>query len=247
MNRLIVVLPLLLAMPAALASAGGDGIMLSAPNDVGNVASLQRGARNFVNYCLGCHSAKFVRYNRVATDLGIAESDLAENLMWTAEKPHQTMDVAMPPGDATRWFGRAPPDLSLIARSRGTDWLYTYMKSFYVDADGVFGVNNILLPGASMPNVLWELEGSKSAVFEEVVDADGNRHESFAGFQPLQAGNLSAEEFDHFVVDLVNFLDYIGEPMQLRRQSLGIRVIAYLLVFLLLAFALKKEYWKDVH
>ena len=221
--------------------------MLSAHNDVGNISSLQRGARNFVNYCLGCHSAKFVRYNRVARDLGITESDLAENLMWTAEKPHETMQVAMPAADSTRWFGRVPPDMSLIARSRGVDWLYTYLKSFYVDEGATFGSNNIVLPGLTMPNVLWQLEGTKEAIVEETVDHDGNKHDTIVGFRALTAGTMSEEEFDHFVTDLVNFLDYMGEPMQLKRQSLGIRVIAYLLVFFLLALALKKEFWKDVH
>lgn len=246
MNKLAAAFVLVLMAPVALAAGGGSGFQLTSPNDVGNVASLQRGARNFVNYCLGCHSAKYVRYSRVAKDLGIAETDLAEYLMWTADKPHETMQVAMAADDSARWFGRTPPDLSLIARSRGTDWLYTYLKAYYVDENAVFGVNNLQLPGLSMPNVLWQLEGSKEAVFEETVDEQGNKHTNFVEFRPLQAGSLSAEEFDQFVVDLVNYLDYMGEPMQLKRQSLGIRVIAYLLVFFLLALALKKEYWKDV-
>lgn len=247
MNKLPVFILLALVSPLSLAAGGGSGYQLHSPNDVGNVASLQRGARNFVNYCLGCHSAKFVRYNRVARDLGIGEADLAEYLMWTAEKPHQTMEVAMPASDAARWFGRTPPDLSLIARSRGADWLYTYLKAYYVDDGALFGANNLQLPGLSMPNVLWELEGRKEAVFEETVDDQGNKHREFVEFRQLQPGTLSPAEFDLFVTDLVNFLDYIGEPMQLKRQSLGIRVIAYLLVFFLLALALKKEYWKDVH
>lgn len=247
MNRLSgILLLLLLAAPGAQAAGAGEGIMMSSPNDVGNIASLQRGARNFVNYCLGCHSAKFVRYNRVARDLGIDEADLAEYLMWTADKPFQTIEVAMPAADSARWFGRPPPDLSLVSRSRGVDWLYTYLKSFYVDEGAVFGADNLLMPGLSMPNVLWELEGRKEAVFEETVDADGNPHEKFVEFRPLTAGTLTEAEFDGFVTDLVNFLDYMGEPMKLKRQSLGIRVIAYLLVFFLLALALKKEYWKDV-
>ncbi len=247
MNRFIGFLALALFIPAAFAAGGGSGIVMESHNDVGNIASLQRGARNFVNYCLGCHSAKFVRYNRVARDLGISEEDLAKYLMWTAEKPHETMDVAMPADDAARWFGRTPPDLSLIARSRGVDWLYTYLMTFYVDESAVFGANNLMLPGASMPNVLWELEGRKEAVFEETVDDEGNSHEEFVEFRQLTEGSLSPEEFDQFATDLVNFLDYMGEPMQLKRQSLGIRVIAYLLVFFLLALALKKEFWKDVH
>ncbi|NNF66464.1 MAG: cytochrome c1 [Gammaproteobacteria bacterium] len=243
---LAVILAVLLA-PAAQAAGGDSGMLLTSPNDVGNTESLQRGAKNFVNYCLGCHSAEYVRYNRVASDLDINEADLAQNLMWTAEKAHQTIEVAMPADDAARWFGRTPPDLSLIARSRGVDWLYSYLKTFYVDEDARFGSNNVMLPGLSMPNVLWQLEGDKEAIIEEQVDAEGNKHDSIVGFRQLSAGTLNAEEFDQFVVDLVNFLDYMGEPIKLKRQSLGIRVIAYLLVFFLLALALKKEFWKDVH
>lgn len=245
MNRLVWILLFALTTPVAMAAGGGK--LMHSHNDVGDIASLQRGARNFVNYCLGCHSAQYVRYNRVSTDLGISESDLAENLMWTAEKPAETMQIAMPAADAARWFGRTPPDLSLTARSRGTDWVYTYLKSFYQDDGAVFGFNNLLIPGLSMPNVLWEHEGSKKAIFEQTVDADGNKHTAFAKFEPLTAGSMTAEEFDVFVTDIVNFMDYMSEPMKLKRQSLGIRVIAYLLVFFLLALALKKEYWKDVH
>ncbi len=238
----------LLALPALAAAAGaGSGYAPHADNDIGNINSLQRGARNYVNYCLGCHSLEYVRYNRVAKDLGIAEGDLAETLMWTADKAFEPMAIAMPESDAARWFGRTPPDLSLISRSRGVDWLFGYLKSFYVDPDALFGYDNLFLPGLSMPHVLWELEGDKAAVFGEAVDADGNRHSQFERFEPVSEGTLTADEYDQFVRDIVNFLDYAGEPVKLQRQGLGIRVIAYLLVFLLLAIALKKEFWKDIH
>lgn len=234
-----------LGVSSAMA-AGGGGFELHADNDVGNIASLQRGARNYVNYCLGCHSLRYVRYKRIATDLEINEQDLSENLMWTADKIHETMTVAMPDDDSARWFGRTPPDLSLIARSRGTDWVYSYLKSFYVDEQQAFGYNNLVLPGLSMPHVLWQLEGDKAANFEQTVDDEGNKHTNFVGFEPLSEGTLSEAEYDRFVLDLVNFLDYAGEPVQLRRKSLGIRVMAYLGLFFLLALALKKEFWKDV-
>lgn len=247
MGRLMIALLASLAMSAAVQAAGGpDGFELHADNDVANLASLQRGARNYVNYCLGCHSLQYVRYKRLATDLGISEEDLSENLMWTADKVHETMQIAMPAADATRWFGRKPPDLSLIARSRGTDWVYSYLKAFYVDPDATFGYNNLMLPGLAMPHVLWQLEGDKAAEFEQVVDEDGNKHSRFVGFEQLTPGTLDEKEYDQFVLDLANFLDYAGEPVKIKRQSLGIRVMAYLLVFFLLSLALKKEFWKDV-
>jgi len=156
-TKLLVLLAAL--APAAAFAAGGGAQLERAGNDVGNRASLQRGAANFVNYCLGCHSAKYVRYNRVATDLGISEEQLVENLMFTGERPHDTMRIGINPTDAMRWFGVVPPDLSLIARARGTDYLYTFLRSFYADPSRPTGVNNIVLPGTSMPHVLWSLQG----------------------------------------------------------------------------------------
>ncbi len=235
---------LALVAPAAFAS-GGEGIE-HARNDVGNPASLQRGARNFVNYCLGCHTAKYVRYNRMAADLGISEEQLTKNLMFTGERPFDTIRNGMNPDDAKRWFGVAPPDLSLVARSRGTDYVYTFLRSFYVDASRSTGVNNLMLPGTAMPHVLWELQGEQEVVWEGKMDAQGNASKHFKEFKSVKPGKLAPEEFDGFVRDTVNFLDYIAEPVQLKRQSLGYRVIAFLLFFTLLAYLLKKEYWKDV-
>ena len=208
MRRALAVV-MLLALPGIGWAAGGStGFAPHAKNDVGNTASLQRGARNYVNYCLGCHSLQYVRYNRLAADLGIAEEDLAANLMWTADKPGEPMRIAMPSDDAARWFGRTPPDLSLISRSRGVDWVYGYLKAFYVDPDATHGYDNLFLEGLSMPHVLWQLEGDKKAIFEEVVDAEGNPHTQFARFEQVTAGTLSAGEYDTFVLDIVNFLDY---------------------------------------
>lgn len=237
-------------MPGELIASGGDDKGQAVAIDVSNIDSLQRGARNYVNYCMGCHSAKYVRYNRLAQDLEISEDQLINNLMFAADKPHDTMTIAMPELDARGWFGQAPPDLSLIARSRGTDYLYSFLKSFYVDEQRSIGVNNLVLENVSMPHVLWELQGVQKAIFDEHVETDdeGNSITKmvFNGFELVEPGKLSADEYDQFVVDLVTFLEYIGEPVQLVRKRLGYWVLAYLLVLGVLAYFLKVEIWKDV-
>ncbi len=235
------ILVMALLMPG-LSAASEEGMALEpANNDIGDIASLQRGARNFVNYCMGCHSAKYVRYNRLAEDLGISEDQLVNNLMFAAEKPHDTMRIAMPADDAEHWFGQAPPDLTLIARSRGTDYLYNYLRTFYLDDSRPTGVNNLVFPSPSMPHVLWELQGLQRAV----VEADEPGHE-VVRLEQVTEGKLPPEEYDQFVRDLVNFLEYTGEPVQLERRRLGIWVLVFLLVFGLFAYMLKAEYWKDV-
>ena len=228
---------------AAAASAQHDVELDHANNNVANTPSLQRGARYFVNYCLGCHSAQYVRYNRLGEDLQLSEEQLLENLMFTGDRPFDTMSIAMNEADAARWFGTAPPDLSLIARSRGTDYLYSFLRSFYVDESRDTGVDNLVLPGTAMPHVLWELQGIQEAHVEEDPEHEGEEHTVLELVSP---GSLSEEEYDEAVRDIVNFLDYIGEPMQLERQSLGIRVIGFLLVLLLISYMLKREIWKDV-
>lgn len=200
-----------------------------------------------MNYCSGCHSAKYVRYNTLAEGLGLNETQVVDNLMFNAEKMHQTIESSMPADDSARWFGVTPPDLSLIARSRGADHLYNFLRTFYLDDSRPNGVNNMLLPGASMPNVLWELQGLQRAVYETVEDGHGGTREEFSEFEAVTEGTLSHEEFDRFVRDTVNFLDYIGEPMQLERRTLGVRVLMFLMLFLIIAYLLKKEVWKDVH
>jgi ubiquinol-cytochrome c reductase cytochrome c1 subunit len=226
---------------AGAATAQHEAELDEANNSVANTASLQRGAKYFVNYCLGCHSAKYVRYNRLAEDLQLSEQQLMDNIMFTGEQVFDTMAISMRTEDAARWFSAAPPDLSLIARSRGTDYIYTFLRSFHVAPDRPTGVDNIVLPGTAMPHVLWQLQGTQRAVFEE---HDGV--EVFEHFEPVKAGELSTEDYDGVVRDIVNFLDYIAEPIKLERQQLGIRVIGFLLVFLLIAYMLKKEIWKDV-
>ena len=245
MQRRIIVLSCVLAVMISAATpawASGDGAALQHANtDVSNIGSLQRGARNFVNYCMGCHSAKYVRYNRLAKDLQISEEQLIDNLMFTGGKPHDTMQISMPADDAARWFGTTPPDLSLIARSRGPDFLYSFLKSFYIDESRPTGFNNLFMDSVAMPHVLWELQGTQRAIFEE------HEHGSvFKGFEPVSNGSMSAEEYDQFVLDLVNFLEYIGEPVQLQRRQLGIWVLIFLLVFGLFSYGLKQEIWSDV-
>lgn len=240
-----VVLSCLLAVAGSAhmpARASGEGAaIVHIKTDVSNVASLQRGARNFVNYCMGCHSAKYVRYNRLARDLQISEDQLVSNLMFTGSKPFDTMQIAMPPKDAARWFGTTPPDLSLIARSRGTNYLYSFLRSFYIDESRPTGFNNLVKDSVAMPHVLWQLQGTQRAIFEE-----GEHGAVFKRFEPVTKGSLTPKEYDRFVLDLVNFLEYIGEPVQLQRRQLGIWVLIFLLVFGLFAYALKQEIWSDV-
>ena len=230
---------------AAVAQHTGDGALQMDPanTDVGDLASLQRGAKYFVNFCLGCHSAQYVRYNRLGADLELTEEQLVENIMFTGERPFDTMTNAMTDEDAARWFGVAPPDLSLIARSRGTDYLYNFLRGFYEDDAALSGANNLWLENTAMPHVLWELQGVRRAVFTETEGAVP----TFEHFETVSVGTLDDAEYDELVRDIVTFLDYIGEPMQLERRALGVRVIGFLLIFLLIAYMLKREIWKDVH
>lgn len=242
----ILLLSVAFASGATRASEGGVELM-HAGNDVSNVASLQRGARNFVNYCMGCHSAKFVRYNRLAADLGLSEQQVRDNLMFTGEKTSDTMKSVMSEKDAARWFGAAPPDLSVMARYKSADYIFTFLKSFHVDPKRPTGANNHVLEGAAMPNVLAELQGLQKTVYEGESDKDGHVQKRFKGFESVSKGAMTPEQFDDFVRDTVNFLDYIAEPVQMTRRNLGVGVMLFLLVFWGLAHFLKKEYWKDVN
>lgn len=237
-----------LFLPAYAGAAGGSSQFNEpANNDVANEASLQRGARNYMNYCAGCHSAQYVRYNTLAKGLELSEEQLVENLMFNAEETHETIRSSMPGDPAARWFGVTPPDLSLIARSRGTDYLYNFLRTFYLDESRPTGTNNMVLAGASMPHVLWKLQGLQRAVYEEVTTPAGKVEKRFVEFEQVTEGTLTAEEYDQFVRDTVNFLDYISEPVQLERRVIGIWVLAFLVVFGLFSYLLKKEIWKDVH
>jgi ubiquinol-cytochrome c reductase cytochrome c1 subunit len=220
-------------------------------NEVTNITSLQRGARNFVAYCQGCHALKYVRYSRVADDLGIPLAQLESLLLPPGDKPADYMTASMPAADAEAWFGKAPPDLSLIVRARGADYLYQFLKTFYADPSKPTGVNNLRLAGTAMPHVLSELEGVKKAVFTnvEVKGEDGKPHteQRLSKFETVLPGRMTAAEYDSFVRDTVNFLDYASEPTQTKRRALGVWVVLFLIAFTWMAWLLKKEYWKDVH
>jgi ubiquinol-cytochrome c reductase cytochrome c1 subunit len=246
MNHTLKAVALLFISSVALIAHAEEAKPMHANNDVSNKASLQRGARNFINYCSGCHSLKFVRYNRLSVDLDLTDAQVQDNLDFTKVKLTDMMTINMDPADGKSWFGKTPPDLSLIARSRGVDYLYTFLHSFYLDPSRPTGMNNVVLPAAAMPNVLWELQGLQKATYKGVTADNGNVEKVFTGLEAETDGKLKPEEYDQFVRDLVNFLDYVGEPGQVERRSLGIRVVGFLLVLFLLAYALKKEYWKDV-
>jgi ubiquinol-cytochrome c reductase cytochrome c1 subunit len=222
-----------------------------AGNEVSNTASLQRGARNFANYCAGCHSLKYLRYSRMANDLKIPTDQLKANLMPAgASTADYYTQASIAPADAVNWFGKEPPDLSLIARSRGPDRLYRFLKTFYVDPSRPNRTNNLELNNPAMPAVLSSLEGVKEAVFkneESTVDGRKVVTKRFDHFVTVSPGSMDSEQFDGFVRDTVNFLDYVGEPAQVERRSIGVWVVLFLLTFTWMAYLLKKEYWKDVH
>jgi ubiquinol-cytochrome c reductase cytochrome c1 subunit len=246
MKKQLVVLLLALAPVWAFAT-GGEGIHLDKANiDPTNTQSLQRGARLFVNYCLSCHSASLMRYERMGKDLGISEQLVSENLMFTGGKVGELMTVATAPADAKEWFGTVPPDLSVIARARGVDWLYTYLRSFYLDDSRHIGVNNLVFPDVGMPHVLWELQGWQEPIITTVKDHEG-KETKVVDLELVEPGLLTPKEYDRAVRDLVNFLDYMGEPAKHDRRALGVKVLMFLFLFLVLAYLLKREYWKDVH
>jgi len=229
---------------------GADWKTQHADTDVANNASLQRGARNFSNYCLGCHSLKYERYSRLGQDLAIPPDLLNKYLVQPGDKDTNYILTSMPAADAEVWFGKTPPDLSLMARARGTDYLYRFLKTFYIDPTRQTGANNLQLPSTAMPHVLSELEGLKKPVYKSVEkmgeDGKATTEQVFDHFEQVAPGRMNAEEYDGFVRDTVAFLSYVGEPAQIQRHSLGIWVVLFLLVFTWLAWLLKKEYWKDV-
>jgi ubiquinol-cytochrome c reductase cytochrome c1 subunit len=216
-------------------SASGGFHLEPAHIDPTDKASLQRGAKTFVNYCLSCHEASYMRYNRMAKDLGLSDEELTENLMFASDKAGDTMTIAMRPEDAKKWFGVNPPDLSVIARSRGADWLYTYFTSFYLDDTRPVGTNNVIFPGVGMPHVLWESQG--------YMKQDADSHELVQATE----GELSSHEYKVMIRDLVNFLAYMGEPSKQQRLELGQWVLIYLLIFFLVAYPMKRVFWRDVH
>lgn len=246
MNRILVVFFLagLAGSQSALAAGGGD--LEQAQTDMGNIAAIQRGARFFVNYCQGCHSAQYMRYSRLQEDLGLTEAQVEQNLIFSDAKVGETMFTAMAADDQQAWFGAAAPDLSLTSRSRGADWLYTYLKSFYIDESRPLGWNNKLFANVSMPHVLWELQGIQEPVYETQLDERGDEVEVLVGLKKVSEGTMSEAEYAQTILDLVTFLEYMGEPAKLKRESLGVWVILYLALFTFLAYLLKAEFWRDI-
>lgn len=237
-------LTLLLLLPGLALAA--DGIP-PLPTDLGNadLPAMQRGFAAFQHYCAGCHSTHYQRYNQVATDLQLSEAQLQSSIV-TDAKPFELMENAMSKQEAVRWFGMAPPDLTLVARVRGEAWLYRFLHGFYHDPKRPFGVNNLQYPYVAMPHVLQDLQGLAEPIYKTET-VDGRSRQKVVGVGAAQGGQLSAEAYDRLVRDLVSYLAYTAEPMKQQRQHIGLWVMAFLLLFLFLAWMLKKEYWKDVH
>jgi ubiquinol-cytochrome c reductase cytochrome c1 subunit len=235
----------LLCAATALADEG-EIPLLEAGTDIKNTESLQRGARDFMNDCSGCHSLKYLRYNRLGKDLKIPDAELPKNLIFTGAKPFEEITTGMA-ADSADWFGKQPPDLTLIARERGTNYLYSYLHGFYADKKRPWGVNNLYLPGTAMPHVLYYRQGLQKPAYKNEKDSQGNAKMVLAGVEPMIPGSMKPEEYDQYVRDIVNFLDYAAEPIKAKRESMGIFVVLFLLVFFVFSYLLKKEYWKDVH
>lgn len=271
MKKLIALLALTLA-PVAGMAAGGPAVELEdADIELTNHAAIQRGAKAYVNYCLGCHSLKYVRYKQF-TDVGLTEEDIEKNLIFDDSKVGDLMKIAMPESDATKWFGAAPPDLTLNARTRhdGGDWIYTYLKSFYTDPSRPLGVNNTVFANVGMPHVLWELQGIQDPVYKYEVHHDGHTVETFDteaaaeaylaekddtytitqvvdSLELVEPGSMTPAEYDQLARDLATFMTYVSEPVKVERQRMGIWVMLFLVVFTVVAYLMKKEWWKDVH
>ena len=233
-------------LPGVALASSGSVHLDKAPIDLTDKASLQRGAKLFMNYCLGCHSMKYQRYQRTFNDLGIPDELGQEHLQFTGEKVADYITRAMPEDAAAGWFGAAPPDLTLVARVRGEDWIYTYLRSFYVDESRPFGVNNTVFPEVGMPHVLQPLQGTPTMAYEKVM-VDGEMVERYVGIKSDGKGALSPEEYDQAVADIVNFLEYTGEPAKLESHRIGKWVLVFIAVLFVFVYLLKKEYWREVH
>ena len=248
LGRAAVLTLLLCAVFSGTAWAAASAYPLASANiSLSSQGALQRGAKYFVNYCLSCHSARYSRYNRVGKDLGLSEDQVRDNLIFTRQKVGELMIVTFDKDDALEWFGSVPPDLTLVARSRGVDWLYTYLKSFYLDDSRPFGVNNALFKNVSMPHVLWDLQGWQKPVYQTVASVNGAEKQVITGMELSQPGLLSPQEYDRMVRDIVTFMAYLSEPIATKRRSLGIWVLLFLLALLAISYGLKREYWKDIH
>ena len=254
MKRILLTLLAALGLAGNAALAAGDGIAWDKfPQDrVQDVAALQNGAKLFVNYCLNCHSAAYMRYNRLR-DIGLTEEQIKRNLVFTDAKVGDLMKVAMDPRQAKEWFGAVPPDLSVIARSRsaagmgsGSDYLYTFLRTYYRDPSRETGWNNAAFPNVGMPHVLWELQGPRRAVFEDVKDGHGGVAHVFRGVEPIAPGKLSEIEYNNAVADIVAYLTWMSEPVRNQRVRIGVWVLMFLAAFFVIAWRLNAAYWKDI-
>jgi ubiquinol-cytochrome c reductase cytochrome c1 subunit len=241
-----------LLLPLSATAAVTTYALQHAEIDLSDKASLQRGAKYVVNYCMGCHAVEYLRYNRLARDLGLSDELVEQNLIFTRDakgeptKVGELMTIAMSKDYGKESFGVTPPDLTLVARSRGTDWIYTYLQTFYLDEKKQWGVNNAVFPDVAMPHVLWELQGWQQPLYTEESDANGNVHQVLAGFEQVAPGALTPDEYDQVVLDITNFLTYAAEPAKLVRYKVGAWVLFFLTILAAITYLLKKEYWRDI-
>lgn len=251
MKKILVTWLFLLLPVVAFASSEEGHPLDHIVTNISDKASLQRGVKFYMNYCAGCHATQFQRYERVADDLGIPHELMMDNLVFTDAKIGDLMKNGMIKAEANQWFGAAPPDLTMVARVRGADWLYTYLRTFYLDPKRPWGVNNLVFPDVAMPHVLLELQGGliDTCAGDAAGQIDTLTGKTLCGLVPdaNHKGSMTPEVYDQAIYDLVNFLEYSGEPMQLERQKVGIYVLLFLVFFFGVAYLLKREYWRDVH
>ena len=250
MKKLLLSLIAALGLAAGAHAAGGGMAWDKAPVNITDQASLQNGAKLFVNYCLNCHSAAFMRFNRLK-DIGLTDQQIKDNLLFTTDKIGETMKSAIDPKQASEWFGANPPDLTVIARSRagsgglGADYLYTFLRTFYRDDTKATGWNNLVFPSVGMPHVLWQLQGERGAVFEQ-RESHGQTEQVFKGWEQISPGSMTPQQYDQAVGDLVNYLQWMGEPAQNTRVRIGVWVLLFLAGFTFIAWRLNAAFWKDV-
>ncbi|MDT7516486.1 cytochrome c1 [Rhodoferax mekongensis] len=250
MKKIILSVALALGVVSGVQASGGGIAWDKAPSKTNDLASLQNGAKVFVNYCLNCHSAAFMRFNRLK-DIGLTDQQIKDNLLFTTEKVGETMKAAIDPRQAKEWFGANPPDLTVIARSRagsggtGADYLYTYLRTYYADDTKATGWNNLAFPNVGMPHVLWELQGKRVPIYE-TVENHGHEEHVFKGWQQVTPGTMTPAQYDQTIGDLVNYLQWMAEPAQNTRVRVGVWVLLFLSVMTLFAWRLNAAFWKDV-
>jgi ubiquinol-cytochrome c reductase cytochrome c1 subunit len=251
MKKLLLSLIAAFGLVTGAQASGGDTIAWDkAPNRVNGLASLQNGAKLFVNYCVSCHSAAFMRYNRLK-DIGLTEQQIKDNLLFTTDKVGDTMKANIDPKSAKEWFGGLPPDLTLMTRSRsgsggtGADYVYTYLRTYYRDGEKATGWDNLAFPSVGMPNVLWELQGERKPIFD-VKEEHGHKVQTFKGWEQTKPGMMTSAQFDQAVGDLVNYMQWMAEPAQKTRVRIGVWVLIFLSIFTIIAWRLNASYWKDV-